>query len=127
MEKNVTIIEDDADLLAVMTDLLTRAGYRVSAFDRVNSVEELLDLQPDMFIIDEQLPGVTGHIPCIILKSKPQTAHIPIILMSGHPGLDRYATLGNADHFLTKPFELEQVIRILDACVLPPAIVTKPD
>jgi DNA-binding response OmpR family regulator len=114
MKRHIAIIEDDEDLLTIMTMVLKSQGYRVSAYYKVGAIDELLELQPDIFVIDETLPGITGHILCIILKSKPQTAHIPIVLVSGHPELDHYATLCNADHFLTKPFELERLVKLLD-------------
>jgi len=102
--KHIVIIEDDQDLLDVLSLILTEAGYRVTALTQMESVEDLIDLQADAFVIDEMLPVVNGHIICIILKSKPQTKHLPVVLISADEKLPQMATLCEANAYLHKPF-----------------------
>lgn len=61
-------------------------------------------MEADCFIIDEQLPFVSGHIICIMLKSKLATKDIPIILVSASDDLESYASQCKADAFFKKPF-----------------------
>ncbi|MBC7401169.1 MAG: response regulator transcription factor [Mucilaginibacter sp.] len=104
MEKHIVIIDDDQELLDVMEYLLTEVGYRVTCINRIATIEELLALKPDCFILDEQMPVVNGHILCIILNSKPETKNIPVILVSAHEEIESYANLCEASAFLKKPF-----------------------
>lgn len=105
MKKHVVIIEDDEAMLEVLAATVSEAGYRVTALRQMNSVEELLALGADCFIIDEVLPVVNGHIICIILRSKPQTKDIPVLLISGDHRLEYVASLCEANGYLSKPFD----------------------
>ncbi|NNU34878.1 response regulator [Mucilaginibacter sp. S1162] len=104
MEKHIVIIDDDDALLSVMEFLLTEAGYRVTCISRITTIELLLTLKPDCFILDEQMPVVNGHILCMILNSKPETKDIPVILVSALDEIESYANLCEASAFLKKPF-----------------------
>jgi DNA-binding NtrC family response regulator len=105
MEKHIVIIDDDQALLGVMEYLLTEAGYRITCINHITTIEKLIALNPDCFILDEQMPVVNGHILCIILNSKPETKHIPVILVSAHEEIESYANLCEASAFLKKPFK----------------------
>jgi len=61
MEKHIVIIEDDATVLRTMTSALEKAGYRVTGLLALSTIEALIELQADCFIIDEQLPFITGQ------------------------------------------------------------------
>ncbi len=112
--KHIVIIEDDIDLLSLLATLLEADGYKVTKLTHLESVEDLLNLNADAFIIDEVLPVVNGHIICIILKSKPQTRQVPVLLISGDDKLKQVAALCEADAYLHKPFDdyldLQQVL-----------------
>ena len=83
MNPHIIVIEDNQALLATVTDVLEDSGYRVTPLTAIRSLEELAELRADCFILDEQLPVVSGHIICIMLKSRPETKDIPVILISG--------------------------------------------
>ena len=103
--KHVVLIEDDPDLREIQEILLNEAGYRVTAFGAVDQLEELLTHSADLFVLDESLPVVSGHIICIYLRSKPETARTPVILVSAHPELHNYAGLCQANGYVAKPFD----------------------
>lgn len=104
MKPHVVVIEDDSALLAAISLVLKDAGYRVTALQAIDTLEELIDYKADCFILDEQLPLVSGHIICIMLKSRPETRHIPVIMISGHEELEGIVSLCKAEAFLRKPF-----------------------
>ena len=111
--KHIVVIEDNIEFLTVLTVLLEQQEFRVTALAQVSTIEELISLQADYFIIDEMLPVINGHILCIILKSKPQTREIPVILISASEQLEGVASLCEAEHFLTKPFDHQILLDIL--------------
>jgi len=103
--KHVVLIEDNPDILEILEVLIREAGYRVTAMESVVSLEDLLTMEADVFVLDEQLPMVSGHIICIYLRSKPVTAKVPVMLISAHPRLGNYAELCSADTWIPKPFD----------------------
>lgn len=113
MPKHVAVIEDDPDIQFVITSLLEEEGYRVTAFPSLRSIEELIDLNPDCFILDEQLPHVSGHIICMLLKSKAPTKNTPVILISASPRLEGFAGLSQADAWLQKPFSINDLANLV--------------
>jgi CheY-like chemotaxis protein len=114
MTKHIVLIENDQDFRWVLTLMLEDLGYRVTSFEQVENIESLIALKPDVYIVDELLPGINGHIVCIILKSKDATKDIPVVLISGSSKLAFMASLGDADHFLAKPFTQEDLKEVLD-------------
>ena len=105
-------------LLSLVGKLLQSEGYRVTRLERLSSMEELIELGADCFIIDEQLPNVSGHIICIFLKSKPQTKAVPVILMSAFKELEYFADLSGANAYLKKPFEKQDLLHVLNSAML---------
>jgi CheY-like chemotaxis protein len=113
MSKHIILVENDSDFRWVLTLMLEELGHTVTPFDHVDNIEALISLPADLYIVDEQLPGINGHILSIILKSKPATKNVPIVLISGSEKLESMALLGDADYFLAKPFTQEQLKLVL--------------
>jgi CheY-like chemotaxis protein len=58
----------------------------------------------DLYIIDLNLPGISGLVFCRQLKSDSETKNIPVLVISGNPDTGRLATQAYANDFLLKPF-----------------------
>jgi two-component system, OmpR family, alkaline phosphatase synthesis response regulator PhoP len=82
-QPHILVVDDEPDLLELVHYTLTRAGYQVCC---VKSGEEALtQVQtrlPDLIVLDLLLPGVDGLEICKHLKRDPQTAAIPIIMLT---------------------------------------------
>lgn len=113
MPKHIVVIEDNPNILSIITDLLEDEGYRVTPFPALASIEALIELKPDCFILDEQLPHVSGHIICMLLKSKTPTKDIPVILISASNRLESFADLSQADAWLKKPFDINALAKLV--------------
>lgn len=98
LEPNVKLLE--AKLRAEYFDVL-------GAFSGKEAVERALKDQPDIILLDVMMPGMDGFEACRIIKSTPETAHIPIVMVTAlDQQADRVAGLkAGADDFLTKPVE----------------------
>jgi DNA-binding response OmpR family regulator len=116
--KHIVIIEDDTSLLQLLGKLLQSEGYRVTSFEKLSTIEELIELNADCFIIDEQLPNVSGHIICILLKAKQETKGVPVILMSAFEKLEYFADISCANAYLKKPFIKQELFDILSSMLL---------
>jgi DNA-binding response OmpR family regulator len=113
--KHIVIIEDDISFLQLLRKFLQSEGYRVTCFEKLTTIEGLIELKADYFIIDEQLPNVNGHIICILLKSKQQTKEIPVILMSAYEELEYFADISCANAYLKKPFARQELSNVIDS------------
>lgn len=104
---HILVVEDEEEILELVTYNLTNEGYSV---DSVTSGEEALrritDSHPDLVLLDLMLPGVDGLEVCKVLKSNPATEHVAIIMLTARSEEADIVTgleLG-ADDYITKPF-----------------------
>ena len=108
MTKKILLVEDDRKMLEVMRRYLESCGFSVIFTD--NGSEALLwarDSKPDIVITDVELPGLDGLALCKAIKSSPETASTPVIIISGRKTGDSDLVSGydkGADDYLTKPF-----------------------
>jgi DNA-binding response OmpR family regulator len=112
-EPSVLVVEDEADLADLIKHVLERDGTaRVaiagSGSEALRVVEERI---PDLIVLDLQLPGLDGLDVCRILRARPRSAQVPIIIVSARAAeTDRIAGLDlGADDYLTKPFALGEL------------------
>ncbi len=98
LEPNVKLLE--AKLRAEYFDVL-------GAYSGKEAVERAKQDQPDIILLDVMMPGMDGFEACRIIKAMPETAHIPIVMVTAlDQQADRVAGLkAGADDFLTKPVE----------------------
>lgn len=109
--KRILIVEDDPDILLVLSAMLEDAGYAVTATD---TGDTLLDLHegdlPDMILLDMLLSGHDGREIVTHLKARAATERIPILMLSAHPAAEAGAREAGADDFLAKPFEMDVLL-----------------
>ena len=80
----VLIVDDDADVSAVLTRLFTRAGFTVlSAPDGATGLRIALEQQPDVVLTDLDMPGLTGLQLCQAIRADPVLAQLPVGILSG--------------------------------------------
>jgi DNA-binding response OmpR family regulator len=108
----ILIVDDDRDLLEVVSSLLARKGFEVESninWDEAN--KKIEEFQPQVILLDVFLSGIDGLEICKKLKEDPMTSHIPIIIFSGYPRVAETVMYEyGADDFITKPFEVEEMI-----------------
>jgi type II secretory ATPase GspE/PulE/Tfp pilus assembly ATPase PilB-like protein/CheY-like chemotaxis protein len=114
----VLLVEDEDQLRRVMKDLLEREGYIVAeARDGVQALDQVDRFNPDVIILDLNLPGLDGYGVLSQLRSRPATRDIPIMVLTAKGDEDnevRVFELG-ADDFITKPFRARALSARLEA------------
>ena len=106
-------IDDDDDILDSMQLILEDAGYDVIALSHVEPVEEIAEYQPKLILLDIRLTGEYGNVFCASLKENKLTADVPVVLVSGAGNLAEIARASKADNFLSKPFDLEELVALV--------------
>ncbi len=109
----VMIVDDTPGNLALLSDTLSEAGYRVLvATDGQSALEQISFLKPDIILLDVIMPGIDGFETCNQLKTNPETAHIPVLFMTALNELDnllRGFEEGAVD-YLVKPIRPPEVL-----------------
>jgi DNA-binding response OmpR family regulator len=109
----VLIVEDEQDIAGLIKHTLERGGD-VEA-ETVGSgdvaLKHVLDRPPDLIILDLNLPVVGGLEVCRILRARPNTSRVPIIMLTAKTSeSDRVTGLDvGADDYVTKPFSLREL------------------
>ena len=108
----VLVVEDEKNILKVVTYNLEREGYQVTAArEGQEALEKIRRELPDLVILDLMLPKVDGLEVCRQLKADPKTARIPIIMLTAKTQeADRVVGLEmGADDYVAKPFSVREL------------------
>lgn len=110
----VLIVEDDFALRSMLALLMQSLGYEV--FQEENggtAVQKVLDLRPDLILLDVNLPGMKGTEICGKVKSDARVKDIPILMMTGEfrETEDKVKGFGlGADDYIVKPVDISILI-----------------
>lgn len=113
MAKNILIIDDEKDLVAMLTFRLEANNFQVmSASDGPSGIEKAKGEKPDLIILDLMMPGIDGYTVAKRLKADSLTADIPIIILTAAVSLELSQKVRQvqAADCITKPFEPEELI-----------------
>lgn len=110
----VLIVDDDAEIVELIVDVLSRDGRfemrtASSGYDAGLLTQQFM---PDVIILDYMLPDVNGNIVCQTIKRNPDFENIKIIIVSGVVNQEEIQTLLNAGaaDFLKKPFNIAELV-----------------
>jgi EAL domain-containing protein (putative c-di-GMP-specific phosphodiesterase class I)/CheY-like chemotaxis protein len=106
-EKKILVVDDDDDVRVVVRAILASAGY--DSLDAVNGsegVERAVSERPDLVLLDVMMPNLSGWEVCATLRSLPETAAIPIVMLTVKSEIRDFVAgrQAGADDFVTKPF-----------------------
>jgi DNA-binding response OmpR family regulator len=111
--QRILVVDDEVDVLELVTYNLRRAGYEVSlATNGLDAIDLARSQRPDLIILDLMLPEVHGFDVCDVLRKDPTTANIPIIMLTAWAS-DSARVLGlevGADDYITKPFSPRELV-----------------
>ena len=116
MAKKILVVDDEPNIVEVITSRLKANNYEViAAFDGEEAVELTEKEKPDLIILDLMLPKMDGYQVCNQLKTNQGLKDIPIIMLTSRgkadeikKGIDK-----GADAYLTKPFNWEKLAGIM--------------
>ena len=113
MASKILIVEDDQDIIELLTYNLGQAGFDIHVVcDGTDALQHATSAIPDLIILDLLLPEIDGLEVCRLLKANPQTATIPIVMLTAKAEqVDRIVgfELG-ADDYIVKPFSPREVV-----------------
>ncbi|MEX0991295.1 MAG: response regulator [Actinomycetota bacterium] len=108
----VLLAEDNITVRDLVERTLIRSGYEVlTTSDGREALELIKEKRPGIVILDWVMPGMQGSQVCALVKTDPETADIPVIMLTAKSA-ERDIEMGfehGADEYLTKPFEIEEL------------------
>ena len=112
-KKKVLIVDDDAEIVELMVDVLIRDGrFEIdtasSGYDAGISTQQF---RPDLILLDYMLPDVNGNVVCQTIRKNPEFESIKIIIVSGVVKQDEIDQLlkSGAEDFIKKPFNIVEL------------------
>src|ERR1700733_4562693 len=112
--KKVLIIEDDTDIVDILTLILRKEGYTVGNLPEFSGYRSSIGrFSPDLILLDINLGTCNGKDICKFVKAHAELKHIPVILMSANLDLPQSRVEAGADAYLAKPFELAELTRAI--------------
>ena len=108
----VLVIDDDADILETVADVLLGAEYRVAtarngsdAFELLGRMEQL----PDLILLDLMMPVMDGWETIEVFQEDTRLAEIPVVVLTAHG----HARVPEAEAMLKKPFSLDSLLDVV--------------
>ncbi|TKC10227.1 response regulator [Pedobacter polaris] len=113
MKKRVLVVENNKDILELISLVLDEAGYDIHAFTNDKDIFDLIKtFQPDAILLDIIQPTLQGTELCRQIKEAEGTSHIPVIVLSTHPQIQKVKEVC-ADEIVEKPFDIDGLLEIL--------------
>jgi DNA-binding response OmpR family regulator len=113
MPKLITIVDDEEDILELLSVNLKKNGYSVQTYGNASDLFKQINKKiPDLMILDIMLPDMDGYDICKKVKNDPVLKSVPIIMLSAKSEeTDKIIGLElGADDYVTKPFSPKELV-----------------
>ncbi len=113
MKKLIAIVEDEPDIIELVTIHLSKSGFTVKGFLNGKSFYKFLEKKmPDLVVLDLMLPDIDGLDICKTIRRKDEWSSIPIIVLTAKSEeTDKILGLElGADDYVTKPFAPKELV-----------------
>lgn len=116
MKNRILIIEDEPEILEILTTVLTQNNYRVTGIKQTDDIiGAIKEYEPNLVLTDYLLFGMDGGSICQFIKTNPETNHIPVILITAYKSLADALGSAGFDDFIPKPFNIKALIKTIKA------------
>jgi CheY-like chemotaxis protein len=123
----VLVVDDDEVIRRLIEVNLSLEGFEVStAVDGQDCLDKVAEINPDVITLDVMMPRLDGWETAVQLRQAPETAHIKVLLITARAQEDdkAHGARVGADAYLTKPFDPNEMIRLVRELVGPRLVIT---
>jgi two-component system chemotaxis response regulator CheY len=112
----ILVVEDDLSILAMVKEILKAEGYApIPAKNGAEALSALERMTPALVLLDMRMPVVDGW--AVARKLKSAKTRIPVVVMTAAENAARWAEEIGAEGYLAKPFELQQLLDVVERYV----------
>lgn len=125
--KKILIVEDDEKLRDELKIFLNNNGYEASCLTSFeNTINDILNINPELLLLDINLPGVDGEFVCREIREQ---SNMPIIIITSRDNeIDELLSINNgADHYITKPFNIHILLAKINSLLRRTDMITNTD
>ena len=118
-QAQIMIVDDSTHERELLTDLLSD-DFNLTSLDSGSSCLQLsVDIQPDIILLDVNMPDIDGLETCKLLKNNKNTEDIHILMLSGASSEDDLLKGYEAgcDDYITKPFNIDELVAKIKVCL----------
>jgi len=120
MAQKILVVEDSPDISRLLEHILGRAGYEVIVVDDGPSgLATFETLQPDLVLLDINLPGISGIDICKQMKTVSSTTPVIMLTVRAESEAIHRGIRAGADAYLSKPFEIAHLIATVEKALQP--------
>ncbi len=112
----VLVVDDEPNIVETLSFVLEMEGFRVAtAEDGETALAQVAALRPPVVVLDAMMPRRDGFDVCRAIKTDPSLAgtHVVMLTAMGQKADRERALAAGADHFMTKPFDEEELLSLL--------------
>ena len=113
-KRKVLIVDDDAEIIELIVDVLSRDGRfeTKTASSGYEAGMATQQFRPELILLDYMLPDVNGNVVCQTIRKNPEFENIKIIIVSGVVKQEEIAQLlkSGAQDFIRKPFDVAELM-----------------
>jgi DNA-binding response OmpR family regulator len=107
MKKRICVLEDNIEIMEIVTIIFEEGDYDVYGFSTVASfLLNVSGLNPDICLLDVMLPDGSGLKVCAQIRGNEVTSHIPIVMMTAGADLSKSGNECVAEDYIAKPFDI---------------------
>lgn len=111
MKRKIMVVDDEPDIVYLLTNMLEKAGYQVSgASSGEKALQMLAEEKPDLVLLDIMMPGIDGWETCRRIKKKSNALVAMLTIMAGDAHKEKSFQFSGADAHITKPIIEEKVL-----------------
>jgi CheY-like chemotaxis protein len=126
MTRSVLVVEDDLDLVGLMEMVLTEAGHRVrTAGDGLQALARVAEELPGLILLDMRMPVMNGWEFAREFRARHGRA-CPIVVVTAAENAQLRAAEIEAEGWLAKPFDLDDVLRMVARFLPEPGVAPTP-
>lgn len=115
-DKTILAIDDESDILLIIRTALESEGYKVlTASNGPDGIASAKEAKPDLIVLDVMMPDMDGFEVLRRLRADDATLDIPVVMLTGLSDKDRIKSALDmgVSHYIVKPFELDDFLRVV--------------
>lgn len=125
MAQRILAVDDEENIVRLLQVRLQALGYEVApAYDGETALQHVQECPPDLILLDVAMPALDGFEVLRRLKANPDTAPIPVIMLTGRDQFEDFAQGygGGVEWYINKPFDMGELEWFVRRVIGPPVV-----